>query len=88
MDKKRVKEYVNNKTGEVEETVSSFVQKADTQDNFVKLFLSNVNFLVESLNHLEMKVLFYCIQKINYRNVFQYNSTEFVNYHVHKNIDK
>lgn len=82
----RVKEYVNNKTGEVEETVSSFVQKADTQDNFVKLFLSNMNFLVESLNHLEMKVLFYCIQKINYRNVFQYNSTEFVNYHVHKNI--
>ncbi len=82
----RVREYVNHETGEVEETVSSFVQKADTQDNFVKLFLSNINFLVENLNSFDIKVLFYCIQKINYRNVFQYNYTEFVNYHVHKKI--
>ncbi|CAD7289515.1 hypothetical protein LMG7974_01592 [Campylobacter majalis] len=71
-------EIINNETGEVTRTINSFTKEANTKDEFVKLYLENINFL-QSLTNAELKILLYAIKRIDYTNSFSFSSN-FIGY--------
>ena len=46
----RTQEIVDSQTGEVKTIVTSFLQKEQTKDAFIKVFVENLDFLVENLD--------------------------------------
>lgn len=79
------KEIIDNKTGEVTTTINSFLQKAKTKDEFVKLFVENIYFLNENLSNSALRVILAIIKNLNYQNAFNYTS-DFINYFESKKI--
>ena len=80
------KETVDNKTGEVVADTHTFSKKVKTKDEFVKLYIENMDFL-QSLTSGETKILLYAMKNINYTNSFSFTS-DFMGYFVENNILK
>lgn len=81
----RVEEKVDNITGEVTTIVSSFLQKEKTKDDFIKLFVENINYLTDNLSSSALRVVLMMFRNLNYQNIFHYNS-DFVSYFTNKKI--
>lgn len=81
----KVEEKVDNITGEVTTIVSSFLQKEKTKDNFIKLFVENINYLTDNLSNSALRVVLMMFKNLNYQNIFHYNS-DFVSYFTNKKI--
>lgn len=73
-----VKEIIDPNTGEVKKTIHSFTKEANTKDEFVKLYLENIDFL-QNLTNSELKILLYAIKRIDYTNSFIFSSN-FIGY--------
>ena len=71
-------------TGEMTRDNYSFVKAVKTKDDFVKLFISNLDFL-QSLTNAENKVLFYAMKNLNYVNAFFFTNV-FLKYFVDNGI--
>lgn len=71
-------------TGEMTRDNYSFVKAVKTKDDFVKLFISNLDFL-QSLSNAENKVLFYAMKNLNYANAFFFTNV-FIKYFVDNDI--
>lgn len=80
------KETVDNKTGEVVADTHTFSKKVKTKDEFVKLYIENMDFL-QSLTSGETKILLYAMKNINYTNSFSFTS-DFMGYFIENNILK
>lgn len=76
---------VDNITGEVSTIVSSFLQKEKTKDDFIKLFVENINYLTDNLSNSALRVVLMMFRNLNYQNIFHYNS-DFVSYFTNKKI--
>jgi|GEM_PF-6464055 len=61
------KQYINHLTGEVLSSESYSIQ-VKTQDEFVKLFVENIDYLGKKLDGFEFKTLFFILKKIDYQN--------------------
>lgn len=72
-------------TGEIRTIVSSFLQKENTKDDFIKLFAANIQFLVSDISNSALRVFLMIIENINYNNIFKYDS-DFVAFFVENNI--
>ncbi len=81
----KVEEKVDNITGEVTTIVSSFLQKEKTKDDFIKLFVENINYLTDNLSNSALRVALMMFRNLNYQNIFHYNS-DFVSYFTNKKI--
>lgn len=81
----KVTEIIDSKTGETQTIVSSFLQREKTKDDFIKLFVNNINFLTEDLSNSALRVVLIIIKNLNYQNVFKYDG-DFVSYFANKNI--
>ncbi|MCR6574901.1 hypothetical protein CINS5915_00740 [Campylobacter insulaenigrae] len=81
----KVEEKVDNITGEVTTIVSSFLQKEKTKDDFIKLFVENINYLADNLSNSALRVALMMFKNLNYQNIFHYNS-DFVSYFTNKKI--
>ena len=81
----KVEEKVDNITGEVTTIVSSFLQKEKTKDEFIKLFVENINYLTDNLSNSALRVVLMMFKNLNYQNIFHYNS-DFVSYFTNKKI--
>lgn len=81
----KVEEKVDNITGEVSTIVSSFLQKEKTKDDFIKLFVENINYLTDNLSNSALRVVLMMFRNLNYQNIFHYNS-DFVSYFTNKKI--
>lgn len=81
----KVEEKVDNITGEVTTIVSSFLQKEKTKDDFIKLFVKNINYLTDNLSNSALRVVLMMFKNLNYQNIFHYNS-DFVSYFTNKKI--
>lgn len=81
----KVEEKVDNITGEVTTIVSSFLQKEKTKDDFIKLFVKNINYLTDNLSNSALRVVLMMFRNLNYQNIFHYNS-DFVSYFTNKKI--
>ncbi|EOZ1667073.1 hypothetical protein ACQPQE_001749 [Campylobacter coli] len=81
----KVEEKVDNITGEVTTIVSSFLQKEKTKDDFIKLFVENINYLTDNLSNSAIRVVLMMFKNLNYQNIFHYNS-DFVSYFTNKKI--
>ncbi|EIU8206449.1 hypothetical protein L6M02_001764 [Campylobacter coli] len=81
----KVEEKVDNITGEVTTIVSSFLQKEKTKDDFIKLFVENINYLTDNLSNSSLRVVLMMFKNLNYQNIFHYNS-DFVSYFTNKKI--
>ncbi|MFK0305972.1 hypothetical protein [Campylobacter coli] len=81
----KVEEKVDNITGEVTTIVSSFLQKEKTKDDFIKLFVENINYLTDNLSNSALRVVLMMFKNLNYQNIFHYNS-DFVSYFTNKKI--
>ncbi|EAI8707992.1 hypothetical protein IDD66_001399 [Campylobacter jejuni] len=81
----KVEERVDNITGEVTTIVSSFLQKEKTKDDFIKLFVENINYLTDNLSNSALRVVLMMFKNLNYQNIFHYNS-DFVSYFTNKKI--
>ena len=75
----RTQEIVDSQTGEVKTIVTSFLQKEQTKDAFIKVFVENLDFLVENLSNNARTVFLVMIKNVNYKNIFKYDS-DFVKY--------
>ncbi|RAX56430.1 hypothetical protein CCZ01_09530 [Helicobacter monodelphidis] len=75
----KVVEVKDSKTGEVTSETSSFVRREKTRDDFVKLFVQNIDFVNKNLSDSALRVLLAMMKFINYQNIFVYNQ-EFVSY--------
>ena len=75
----RTKEIVDSQTGEVKTIVTSFLQKEQSKDAFIKVFVENLDFLVENLSNNARTVFLVMIKNVNYKNIFKYDS-DFVKY--------
>lgn len=80
-------EIIDMETGEISQKMRSFIQKKDTQDEFIKLFIENLFFLNESLSNPALRVLIAMLKRIDYQNVFEYTQN-FVEYFIQNNILK
>lgn|GEM_PF-678275 len=80
------KETVDNKTGEVIADTHTFSKKVKTKDEFVKLYIENMDFL-QTLTSGETKILLYAMKNINYTNSFSFTS-DFMGYFIENNILK
>lgn len=80
------KEVIDKETGEVVSSIHSFVKQAKTRDEFVKLYIENIDFL-QTLTGAEMKILFYAIKNLTYSNSFTF-SRNFISYFLENNILK
>ncbi|MBZ7936319.1 hypothetical protein H2279_06745 [Campylobacter sp. B0100352/1] len=81
----KVEEKVDNITGEVTTIVTSFLQKEKTKDDFIKLFVENINYLTDNLSNSALRVVLMMFRNLNYQNIFHYNS-DFVAYFTNKKI--
>ncbi|MCR6587176.1 hypothetical protein [Campylobacter insulaenigrae] len=81
----KVEEKVDNITEEVTTIVSSFLQKEKTKDDFIKLFVENINYLADNLSNSALRVVLMMFKNLNYQNIFHYNS-DFVSYFTNKKI--
>ncbi|EAJ7142548.1 hypothetical protein APU55_08155 [Campylobacter jejuni] len=81
----KAEEKVDNITGEVTTIISSFLQKEKTKDDFIKLFVENINYLTDNLSNSALIVVFMMFRNLNYQNIFHYNS-DFVSYFTNKKI--
>ncbi|MCR2099338.1 hypothetical protein [Campylobacter upsaliensis] len=81
----KVEEKVDNITGKVTTIVSSFLQKEKTKDDFIKLFVKNINYLTDNLSNSALRVVLMMFKNLNYQNIFHYNS-DFVSYFTNKKI--
>ncbi|HEF9058550.1 TPA: replication/maintenance protein RepL [Campylobacter coli] len=81
----KVEEKVDNITGEVTTIVSSFLQKEKTKDDFIKLFVENINYLTDNLSNSALRVVLMMFKNLNYQNIFHCNS-DFVSYFTNKKI--
>lgn len=68
------KQYINHLTGEVLSSESYSIQ-VKTQDEFVKLFVENIDYLGKKLNGFEFKTLFFILKKMDYQNSLVIDST-------------
>lgn len=68
------KQYINHLTGEVLSSESYSIQ-VKTQDEFVKLFVENIDYLGKKLDGFEFKTLFFILKKIDYQNALVIDST-------------
>ena len=75
----RTQEIVDSQTGEVKTIVTSFLQKEQSKDAFIKVFVENLDFLVENLSNNARTVFLVMIKNVNYKNIFKYDS-DFVKY--------
>ncbi|QKG30278.1 hypothetical protein [Campylobacter sp. RM16187] len=78
------KEIVDQNTGEVSRTIHSFTKETTTKDEFVKLYLENINYL-QILSNSELKILLYAIKRIDYTNSFSFSSN-FIGYFLENKI--
>lgn len=78
------KEIVDQNTGEVSRTIHSFTKETTTKDEFVKLYLENINYL-QILSNSEIKILLYAIKRIDYTNSFSFSSN-FIGYFLENEI--
>ncbi|MGG7074532.1 hypothetical protein U5B43_09855 [Campylobacter sp. 9BO] len=81
----RTQEIVDGQTGEIKTIVTSFLQKEQTKDAFIKVFVENLDFLVENLSNNARTVFLVMIKNVNYKNIFKYDS-DFVKYFEEKKI--
>ncbi|HDZ4998133.1 TPA: replication/maintenance protein RepL, partial [Campylobacter jejuni] len=81
----KVEEKVNNTTGEITTIVNSFLQKEKTKDDFIKLFVENINYLTDNLSNSALRVMLMMFRNLNYQNIFHYNN-DFVSYFTSKKI--
>lgn len=68
------KQYINHLTGEVLSSESYSIQ-VKTQDEFVKLFVENIDYLGKKLDGFEFKTLFFILKKMDYQNSLVIDST-------------
>lgn len=62
------KEYLDTNTGEVVATEQVNLLKSETRDEFLKLFIHNIDYLGKELEASEFKTFFFVLQKVNYHN--------------------
>ena len=70
----REKHYVNHETGEILGTEVLSLQ-VKTKDEFVKIFVENMDYLGKTLEGFEFKTLFFVLKKIDYQNSLIIDST-------------
>ncbi|HDX6244469.1 TPA: replication/maintenance protein RepL [Campylobacter fetus subsp. venerealis] len=63
------KELINEKTGEVSTTEKFTIAKEKTKDNFIKVFVENIKYLIDLENH-EKSLFFIVLSRLNYKNLF------------------
>lgn len=68
------KQYINHLTGEVLGSESYSIQ-VKTKDEFVKLFVENIDYLGKKLDGFEFKTLFFILKKMDYQNSLVIDST-------------
>ncbi|WP_416861241.1 hypothetical protein [Helicobacter ganmani] len=68
------KQYINHITGEVLGSESYSIQ-VKTKDEFVKLFVENIDYLGKKLDGFEFKTLFFILKKMDYQNSLVIDST-------------
>ncbi|MBX7491271.1 hypothetical protein [Helicobacter turcicus] len=68
------KQYINHLTGEVLSSEQYSVQ-VKTKDEFVKLFVENIEYLGKKLDGFEFKTLFFILRKMDYQNSLVIDST-------------
>jgi len=67
----RTQEIVDSQTGEVKTIVTSFLQKEQTKDAFIKVFVENLDFLVENLSN-NARTVFLVMIKLYFTDDFQF----------------
>lgn len=70
----REKHYVNHETGEILGTEVLSLQ-VKSKDEFVKIFVENMDYLGKTLEGFEFKTLFFVLKKIDYQNSLIIDST-------------
>lgn len=71
---KHTQEVIDQSTGEIVQRINSFVKKEKSKDNFIKLFVDNIAYLVENCSANARTVFWVMLRGVNYDNVFIYNS--------------
>lgn len=83
----QVTEYVDNQTGEIISKAQTFVRQVNSRDEFVKLYLENVEFVTKNLNDGELRLLLYATSMVNYNNIFRFDKN-FIGYFISNGILK
>ena len=83
----QVTEYVDNQTGEIISKAQTFVRQVNSKDEFVKLYLENVEFVTKNLNDGELRLLLYATSMVNYNNIFRFDKN-FIGYFIANEIMK
>lgn len=61
-------------TGEVSEVGRTLIKRAKSRDNFIKLFVENIDFLVR-LDSQEKTLFFYMLVRVDYNNIVSFDSS-------------
>lgn len=83
----QVTEYVDNQTGEIISKAQTFVRQVNSRDEFVKLYLENIEFVTKNLNDGELRLLLYATSMVNYNNIFRFDKN-FMGYFISNEIMK
>lgn len=72
---KSEKELVNHETGEIISRENTRVTKEKNREKFIKIFIDNLDYIIEALKPIEKSIFFILMQQMNYHNVIAINST-------------
>lgn len=72
---KSEKELVNHETGEVISRENIKVTKEKNREKFIKVFIDNLDYIIEALKPIEKGIFFVLMHQMNYHNIINLSST-------------
>lgn len=72
---KSEKELVNHETGEVISREDTKITKEKNREKFIKIFIDNLDYIIEALKPIEKSIFFVLMHEMNYYNVINLSST-------------
>lgn len=72
---KKERETINHQTGELISKEDLKISKEKNREKFIKVFIDNLDYIIEALKPIEKSIFFVLMHQMNYHNITSLNST-------------
>ena len=72
---KKERETINHQTGELISKEDLKISKEKNREKFIKVFIDNLDYIIEALKPIEKSIFFVLMYQMNYHNIISLNST-------------
>lgn len=72
---KKERETINHQTGELISKEDLKISKEKNREKFIKVFIDNLDYIIEALKPIEKSIFFVLMHQMNYHNIISLNST-------------